>query len=300
MSLQQPYEHTQVGWVTLASLLLPIGVLAWLMRLAGPGIAFSVPVAALVVLALLFGWLTVRVDGEAISWRFGIGLGRRRIDLAEIRAFAQVLNPWYWGWGIRWYREGTLYNVSGLAAVEFALRNGGRVRVGTDEPEALAAALEAELGPSMPLSEVAATASAGRRHAAWLLVAVIALLLAGLAVLLALQARPPVVTVSSDSVTVQSLFYGQTYSAAEIRQIRLVPRLPRIRARTNGYAAGGTLRGWFDLDELGRGKLFVEIRHSPFILIRLRDGFVAVNFADPTQTERLFAELRRTLPSLAE
>jgi hypothetical protein len=51
------------------------------------------------------------------------------------------------------------------------------------------------------------------------------------------------------------------------------------------------------VDELGEGKLFVEIAHPPFIVIKLRQGFVALNFADRAATERLFAELRRVLPS---
>jgi len=257
-------------------------------------------VALLLVLALLFATLTVRVDGEAISWRFGIGLIRRRIDLAEVRAFAEVQNPWYWGWGIRYYRGGKLYNVSGLSAVELALRNGERVRVGTDEPGELFRALAAELGPPVPLAELPVVARPGRRRAVILGFAVIGLLLAGLAVLLRLQARPPVVTVASDGITIDNLFYGQTYPVGEIQKIRLEPRLPAIRMRTNGYAAGGTLRGWFLVDRLGQGKLFVEVRHPPFVLIYLKSGFVGVNFADPGATDRLFASLRQAFPDLVQ
>jgi hypothetical protein len=300
MGLTKPYEHTQIGWVMLGSLLLPVPLLLVLSTLPAANFPLLVMLGVLSVVALLFPTLTVRVDGEAISWSFGIGLIRRRIDLAEVRSFAEVQNPWYWGWGIRWYRGGKLYNVSGLSAVELALRSGHRVRVGTDEPSALFRALEAELGQPVPLSDLPAVASPGRRRAIILLVAIVGLLLAGLGVLLRMQARPPVVTVTTESVTVDNLFYGQTYPVAEIRQIRLEPRLPAIRMRTNGYAAGGTLRGWFAVDRLGQGKLFVEARHPPFILIYLKSGFVGVNFADPEETRRLFASLRQAFPELAE
>jgi len=36
-----------------------------------------------------------------------------------------------------------LWNVSGLRAVEFLLKDGSRFRIGTDEPEALVKAIEA-------------------------------------------------------------------------------------------------------------------------------------------------------------
>jgi hypothetical protein len=45
-----------------------------------------------------------------------------------------------------------LWNVSGLDAIEFDLRSGRRFRLGTDEPEALARALETVLGPPVRTS----------------------------------------------------------------------------------------------------------------------------------------------------
>jgi hypothetical protein len=297
MTLSKPYQHTQIGWVILGSMLLPAPLLLVASAIADARLPMLIVAAVLFVSALLFATLTVRVDGEAISWRFGIGLLGRRIDLAEIRSFGAVKNPWYWGFGIRWYQGGKLYNVSGLSAVELALRSGERLRVGTDEPEALSAALRAELGDPVPLAELPVV-SRSRARALILVGAIVALVVGGLAILLPIQARPPVVTVTPEGITVDNLFYGQTYLASEIRKVELVPRLPAIRMRTNGYAAGGTLRGWFALDELGRGKLFVEIRHPPFILISLKEGFVAVGFADREETERLFAEMGRAMPDL--
>jgi hypothetical protein len=297
MTLSKPYQHTQIGWVILGSMLLPAPILLMVSAIPDARLPMLIAAAVLLVSALLFATLTVRVDGEAISWRFGIGLLGRRIDLAEIRSFGAVKNPWYWGFGIRWYQGGKLYNVSGLSAVELALRSGERLRVGTDEPEALSAALRAELGDPVPLAELPVV-SRSRARALILVGAIVALVVGGLAILLPIQARPPVVTVTPEGITVDNLFYGQTYLASEIRKVELVPRLPAIRMRTNGYAAGGTLRGWFALDELGRGKLFVEIRHPPFILISLKEGFVAVGFADREETERLFAEMGRAMPDL--
>ena len=49
------------------------------------------------------------------------------------------------GWGIRLIPNGWLWNVSGLGAVELSLVNGQRFRIGTDEPEQLATAIQGAL-----------------------------------------------------------------------------------------------------------------------------------------------------------
>ena len=67
----------------------------------------------------------------------------------------------------------------------------------------------------------------------------------GMLTLLYYQAKPPVVTLSSRTLTIENLFYGQTYPFSEVNGVELLSSLPPIRLRTNGYAAGGTLRVGF-------------------------------------------------------
>jgi hypothetical protein len=52
-----------------------------------------------------------------------------------------VRNPWYYGLGIHYTSDGWVFNVAGLDAVEIVLENGRKIRIGTDEPERLAAAI---------------------------------------------------------------------------------------------------------------------------------------------------------------
>lgn len=298
MSQVRLYEHTQIGWIVLAASLLPALALVPLAFVPGAS-ALVITVLILVVLtAALFGSLTVRVDENYVSWRFGIGLLRHKLDLGLVHAFGMVENPWYYGWGIRWYPGGKLYNVSGNAAVELVLRDGGRVRVGTDEPQALCEALRARLGDPLPLDSLPSLARKNRRKALILVLLVVATLVGGLVALMSVQARPAEVTVTADAVRIQSLFYGTTLVAGELRRIELVTQLPRIRMRTNGYTNAGTLRGWFHLDQLGKGRLFVEMSSPPFVLIHLDDGFVAVNFSDPSRTLQLFGDLGRSFPGM--
>ncbi len=139
------YRHTQVARVVLISLGIGVLVVAYL------GILFSdwvgLLVAGMLVLFLaLFGSLTVTVHADSIEIRFGTGLIRKRVKIEEIESCGIVRNPWWYGWGIKKIPKGWLFNVSGLDAVELAMRNGTVYRIGTDEPEKLSRAIQMRLG----------------------------------------------------------------------------------------------------------------------------------------------------------
>ncbi len=146
-TLTLPYRHTQPGYVSAVGFLL--GFLGIGCAMAGvfgptdaPGWIFPVMGVVLLGAGLTFGALTVEVTGRALSFRFGLGLPRRTIELRTIRNARIVRNPWYYGWGIHLSPDGWVYNVSGTWAVRLELANGGRLRVGTDEPARLLAAIE--------------------------------------------------------------------------------------------------------------------------------------------------------------
>ncbi len=156
-----------------------------------------------------------------------------------------------------------LWNVSGFDAVELDLPGGRRFRVGTDEPTELVAAISRARGvaASPPPSTVPGERGALVR---WLpLLAVLGLLAAVLVPLFWFQMRPPGVSVSPEGFEVSTPFYGARFAASEIEAISLEPRLPRVLARTNGFAAAGSLRGHFRLEGLGQGRLYVEQGHAP-------------------------------------
>ncbi len=96
----------------------------------------------LLLLAWLFGSLTVTVDDETVVATFGPGWPRKTVPLTLVRGARPVRNRWWYGWGIRYTPHGWLYNVSGLDAVELEMPGGRSLRIGTDEPERLAAAIE--------------------------------------------------------------------------------------------------------------------------------------------------------------
>ena len=145
--MQAHYKHTQVGYVVLGALGIGAVVLAvlFLRSQEAPRITAAV-ILTLLVSMVLFASLTVEIREGFLRWRFGPGLIRKQVRLAEIERTQAVRNRWYYGWGIRLTPHGWLYNVSGLEAVKVQLHTGKKFRLGTDEPEELVRALQAAIG----------------------------------------------------------------------------------------------------------------------------------------------------------
>ena len=145
-----PYQHTQAGTfsrITIGAIMVLLLIAAIYLGPHNPeALIFLGVVAGILLLAfLLFHSLTVEVAHGYLRIRFGIGLIRREFRVKDIGAAEQVRNRWWYGWGIRLTPHGWLFNVSGYDAVQIRLKNGRQYRIGTDEPEALLAALQAAM-----------------------------------------------------------------------------------------------------------------------------------------------------------
>jgi len=296
MGAVRSYRHTQVGWVIIGVTLALAAVFALTNRAlmaAGPGLYV---VALFPALLLLFGTLTVTVEDGELRARFGIGLVGKTIPLSEVVSFGVVRNPWPLGWGIRFFPGGTLYNVSGLHAVELRLADGRAYRIGSDQPHALESALRALLRESRPLVHAEAarggTGTILRRVAGGALVVGLLGLIAFVVALTILEPRPPEVVVTADTLRVRSFAYKAEVPLRDVAAVSLEPCLPRGLRRTNGFAATGVLRGHFEAQGLGSGMLFVDVGNPPFVVVRTASRFLIIGYDDPQRTRALESELR--------
>lgn len=137
------YEHTQRGDLMLVIIGGAVLVLLMSLFFFGNELIVLLVLCILVFVLVLMSDLTVSVREDRLRIRFGpVSLIRTEWPLTEIVSATVVTNPWYYGYGIRWTPHGALYNVSGRNAVEILLVSGKKVRIGTDEPEALAGAIK--------------------------------------------------------------------------------------------------------------------------------------------------------------
>ncbi|HYE32557.1 MAG TPA: hypothetical protein VEH27_14095 [Methylomirabilota bacterium] len=132
------YKNTQRGTLIICAMI--IGALTFL------GIARStvwyvwVVTGALLLVAWLFGSMTIHLTATELRWWFGPGILRTKIALEDIASARAVQTNVLEGWGIHYTRFGWLYNVSGFDAVTD--RTGKRFALGTNQPNELLRALE--------------------------------------------------------------------------------------------------------------------------------------------------------------
>ena len=141
------YQHTQkAGTPFYAILAMSIftGIIAIVTGGAPAGILALT--AFLILWALLMmSSLTVTIDDQFLRVRFGPGVFFKKFPLSEITGCGPNYRTYIWGWGIRWYFNGWLYNIAGFDSVEIILKNGKKRRIGTDQPQQLAAAIQAAI-----------------------------------------------------------------------------------------------------------------------------------------------------------
>jgi hypothetical protein len=280
------YRHTQTGWVIIGALLLPVAILSVVAFAARTWLPL-ISIVPLVLLLPLFASLTVEVDDEAVAIRFGSGLIHRRVSLADIALVSGVVNCRWCGWGIRIIPDGRLYNVSGARAVELLLADDRRVRIGTDDPEGLAAAIRGAMS-----TVVSRSALPPSRDRTALLPAIIIPIVGGVVVVAVIVGMRPIeVTTSTAGIDVRGAGYNAHIDAADVVRVHLDDTLPTISRRTNGFAASGRLRGHFRLADGRAAQLFVTRDRPPFLTVETRRDVVIVNFDDPARTRTLFTEL---------
>jgi len=139
------YSHKQKGFLIIF-LLVPtiifIGIYIYdITSLVGK------PVWVMPLLIFIFGAMTfalisfyameIVVKNNTIFMKLGIGVIKKEFKISSIESIKIVKNKMWYGWGIRWIPGGTLYNVSGLDAVELIIKDGRKIRLGTDDPQEL-------------------------------------------------------------------------------------------------------------------------------------------------------------------
>jgi hypothetical protein len=146
------YKHKQKGGFFLYSniffTLLSIAAFCWVLtKIKVPGALLGVIMLGMVIIFLILSTfamssLTVSIDNEFVRIVFGLHLFAKKFAIKDITGCMPVKNDFWDNWGIRMWSNGWLYNVAGFDAVEIILKSGKHNRIGTNQPQELAQAIQ--------------------------------------------------------------------------------------------------------------------------------------------------------------
>ncbi len=282
-------KFTQFGTFSVI-ILLPILVFCLTMMgisgLADPGAFIVLAFVSLtfIICLLIFNRLTIYVNNVSVSFKLGIGLVGKRYLISDIKSCRPVRNSPFYGLGIRMIPGGWLYSVSGLGAVELSFKSRKSVvRIGTDKPEAVAAAINRFIGEG----KYEYTPDSGLKGNFLLPVLVILLVVIMPMALIIYGNRDPEVKTESNQLIIKGI-YGLTIKYQEISRLDTFSTLPSIKKRTNGYSFAKVLKGNFTLSDGSKAKLFIHKGVPPYIHLGTGRFDLYLNLKDPAKTRALY------------
>jgi len=289
--MAKDYKHTQFGTFIVVALLVAVGVsvgvfasldLGWL-----PIVATS---AIFGIVLVLFYSLTATVSQGKLKFWFGVGLISKTYELNQIQSVACAQTSWIYGFGVRWIPGGWLYNVSGTKSVEVVFKNGKKIRIGTDQPEALKQAiLEATEG--LESAQDYAESSQSEKGMVFGILFLVFLILGLVGGLMVYSEREPVISVTKANLVINSS-YGFTLMHKKIKRVELKDSMPKVLRKTNGYNSFTAVKkGRFLLKDLGEGMLFISTNKGPYLHVFWGKTFVIINLKDAAKTRTLYKSL---------
>jgi hypothetical protein len=101
--------------------------------------------------------------------------------------------------------------------------------------------------------------------------------------------RAPEATVSGNTLAISGL-YSTTLNRRDVVRVALEDRVT-IGRKLQGFGGGRYLRGFFEVEGLGRSRVFVSRDATPFLVIHTQTQPLVINFDDPARTRALYDEL---------
>lgn len=102
--------------------------------------------------------------------------------------------------------------------------------------------------------------------------------------------RAPEATISGGTLSISGL-YSTTVRRQDVVRISLEDRVA-IGRKHQGFSGGRYLRGYFEVNGLGRCRVFVSRDSTPFIVIQTTSQPLVISFDDAGRTRALHDELR--------
>jgi hypothetical protein len=131
------YYENQIGWLNIGFMLffLFLFLVLFIFQIGDnpiPLTAVLFIILTFITVLLLFFRLSVSVTKELIVVKFGVGIIKKSFKISDVAEVKKVRTKWYHGWGIKSIKNGWLYNIHGLDALELTFKNSKkRILIGT-------------------------------------------------------------------------------------------------------------------------------------------------------------------------
>ena len=245
----------------------------------------------LLLCLLCFYKLTITIDNTYISFKFGVGFIKKYYRIANIKSCKPISYSIFSGWGIRFFPNGTLYNVTGSKAIELQFYDKDTVvQIGTNQPEEISQLLHSLIGGN----KIPYQLSSSSKHLyQWIVVLVIGTIVMGITSIEAF--RDTKVEMNNEELIVKGILESLTIPISEIVQVDTVSNPLSISRKIKGLNFAGTSKGKFMQSDGSPIRIYVKKKHKPYILIQMKNNEMPVylNFRNKQKTINLYNQLKQ-------
>lgn len=98
------------------------------------------------------------------------------------------------------------------------------------------------------------------------------------------------VIIESEHVEING-FYGTEFSIDSINEVSLRQDIPEAESKVNALSLLRYKKGIFQMEEIGRARLFVQSVDGPYILIDTSEEIIIMNYQGREKTQEVYEEL---------
>lgn len=102
------------------------------------------------------------------------------------------------------------------------------------------------------------------------------------------------VEITEDTIKIVGT-YKRTIPNSEVKAIKLLDSIPKIKMKTNGIGIGQIQKGNYKLEGIDKGFLYLESDTGPYIEIDTNGYTFFINYKDDNKTSELFYKLTNEL-----
>ncbi|WP_066021600.1 MULTISPECIES: putative ABC transporter permease subunit [Clostridium] len=100
------------------------------------------------------------------------------------------------------------------------------------------------------------------------------------------------IVISPNKAYIKSGMESTEFNLKDITKVYIKSTIPHS-SKVMGFGWGSEKRGKFNVDGMGKGNIYVQSDSGKFIYIKLKDGFVIINYKDSNKTEEVYKKIKK-------